>query len=272
MHTAADITLRGQLYDTETAVEVKQGWNWIGFPLYNTTTLDAALSNYTATEGDAIVGIDAFATYENGQWVGTLTSLSPGRAYLLKSATAQAFCWNSLSQPTQRARRYRVPQAEVSAEVPWSVDMHAYPNVHNVIAAVEVDGQQATVHNYTVAAFSGEECRAIAQEVNGLLYMNIHGVGNETIDFRLIDAEGVVHEIDQTLLMTPETVTGNRQSPYLLTMNGNGVHTPTSVGGKPVATYYYNTSGQSISHPTTGIYLQKVIYDNGHVAIKKVVR
>ena len=272
MHTAADITLRGQLYDTETAVEVKQGWNWIGFPLYNTTTLDAALSNYTATEGDAIVGIDAFATYENGQWVGTLTSLSPGRAYLLKSATAQAFCWNSLSQPTQRARRYRAPQAEVSAEVPWSVDMHAYPNVHNVIAAVEVDGQQATVHNYTVAAFSGEECRAIAQEVNGLLYMNIHGLGNETIDFRLIDAEGVVHEIDQTLLMTPETVTGNRQSPYLLTMNGNGVHTPTSVGGKPVATYYYNTSGQSINHPTTGIYLQKVIYDNGHVAIKKVVR
>lgn len=272
MNTGSDVTLRGQLYDTATPIVVKQGWNWIGFPLYNTTTLEAALSNYTATEGDAIVGLDAFATYEKGEWVGTLTSLTPGRAYLLKSGASQEFCWNSLSEPTQRARRYRAPQAEAELGTPWSVDVHAYPNVHSVIAAFEIDGEQATTHNYTLAAFCGEECRDVAQLVDGYLYMNIHGEGGEVITFRLVDQEGQIHFAEQTLTMSPETVTGSRQAPYLLTVKGSAIHPLTSVGSKPVAHYYYTTSGQSISCPTTGIYIQKTIYDNGYVSTRKIVR
>lgn len=272
MDTGADITLRGRLYDTATPVVVKQGWNWIGFPLYNTTTLEAALSRYVATEGDAIVGIDAFATYDNGKWVGTLTALTPGRAYLLKSATSQEFCWNSLSEPTQHARRYRAPQTVTAPDAPWSVDVHAYPNVHSVIATLEVDGQQVTSNNYTLAAFCGEECRDVAQVVDGYLYMNVHGEGGETITFLLVDEEGHTYVAEQTLLMTPETITGSRQVPYKLTMNGNAVYPLTSAGSRPIAEYYYTTSGQSISCPTTGIYIKKTIYDNGYVSTRKVVR
>lgn len=272
MNTGSDVTLRGQLYDTATPIVVKQGWNWIGFPLYNTTTLEAALSNYAATEGDAIVGLDAFATYEKGEWVGTLTSLTPGRAYLLKSGASQEFCWNSLSEPKQRARRYRAPQAEAELGAPWSVDVHAYSNVHSVIAALEIDGEQATTHNYTLAAFCGEECRDVAQLVDGYLYMNIHGEGGEVITFRLVDEEGRIHFAEQKLTMSPETVTGSRQAPYLLTVKGSAIHPLTSVGSKPVAHYYYTTSGQSISCPTTGIYIQKTIYDNGYVSTRKIVR
>lgn len=271
MSEAADITLRGNLFDVNTSVTVKKGWNWLGCPLYNTTTIEAALKNYVPTEGDAIVGINAFATYENGHWVGTLTSLSPGQAYLFKCSVEQTFCWNSLSTSVvRRAKRYNAPKRDAEASAPWQVDMHAYPNVISVIAALDM-GTEAT-DNYIVAAFSNEECRGIAQDVDGLLYMNIHGEGGEALNFKIMDAEGVVYNAEQTLSLTPEKVVGSRKSPYRITLKGSDVQTPSLSAMRVVSTTYYTLSGVQITQPLSGVFVEKTVYENGNTIIRKVVR
>ena len=272
MNSQADITLRGKLFDVKETVSLQQGWNWMGCPLYNATTIEAALSDYTPTEGDAIIGLDAFATYEDGKWEGTLTSLSPGQAYMVKCGTAQSFHWNSLSAPTSRTRRYKAPVAEVSADAPWNVDIHAHPNVTSIIATLDINDAPASNGNYTIGAFCGDECRGVAQHLNGLLYLNIHGDGGEQITFRLIDEEGQQHQIAQTLVHSTETVWGSRKEPFRFTLGGDGIHIPTSAGSRIISNTYYNTNGQQTSRPVSGVYILKTIYENGHTIVRKITQ
>lgn len=84
----ATLTCSGEAGDGPVAVEVKKGWNWVGFPLAEETSPGAAISG--AEEGDRIVGSDGEATYSGGQWTGTLTTLTPGKGYLYLSASAKS--------------------------------------------------------------------------------------------------------------------------------------------------------------------------------------
>lgn len=271
MHDATDITLRGSLYDVDTPVSVSQGWNWLGCPLYNATTVEVALRNYVPTEGDAIVGINAFATYEDGRWVGTLASLSPGQAYLLKCNKEQTFAWNSLAVPViRKAKRYAAPQEEVDVPMPWQVDMHAYPNVTCVIATLEVDNSVAG--NYAVAVFNNDECRGLAQVVDGLLYINIYGEGGEDLCFKFMDEAGVIYDAEETLTFSPETVVGSCKAPFRLTLKGSDVQSLPLSGMRIVSTTYYTLSGVRINQPDNGIFVEKSIYENGNVVIKKIIR
>ena len=268
MTDATDITLRGNLFDVETPVSVKQGWNWLGCPLYNTTTIDVALEQYHPTEGDAIVGINGFATYEEDRWVGTLSSLSAGQAYLLKCNKEQTFCWNSLSIPTVRkAKRYRMPEKDLMELIPWQVDVHAYPNVTNVIATMA----EPASDNCVVAAFCGEECRGISQQVEGLLYMNIHGEGGETLHLKFMDEQGGVSDIEQTIVLTPENIIGSRKMPFQLTMKGSDVVELLSAT-RVISTTYYTLNGVQVSKPASGVFVEKIVYENGKVVTRKVVR
>lgn len=265
MAESASITLRGELFDVTTPVTVKQGWNWIGCPLYNATAIEAALKEYTPTEGDAIIGINAFATYEDGKWEGTLTSLSPGQAYLLKSGKQQKFCWSSLSKSKQKSKRYTAPENEATAS-PWQADMHAYPNAIGVIATLE----NKPASGYTVAAFCRNECRGIADEVNGLLYLNIYGEKNDEIKFRLMDRNGEIVDFEQAIVLTPETVVGSRKSPLLLSLKQTCIDKLSLPGSQIISITYYTPSGQCVNTPVSGIIIKKIVYDNGYIEIKKI--
>jgi hypothetical protein len=267
MSTETEITLRGLIYDTAEPVKIKKGWNWIGCPLYNATTFEAAFKEYTPTEGDAIIGINAFATYEEGEWEGTLTMLSPGQAYLLKCNTAQTFRWSSLSAPKQKSRRYSAPQGEAAADTPWQTDMHAYPNAIGVIAVLD---DYTPTGIYTVAAFCGDECRGIAEEINGLLYINIYGEENDVIKFRLMESNGEILDLVQSITLTPETIIGSRKSPLQLGVEQTCIHTPSLSGSKIVSVEYYTLNGQRISTPVSGIIIRKTVCENGDTEVKKI--
>lgn len=263
----ADITLRGELFDTTTPVTLRRGWNWIGCPLYNATAIEEALKEYLPTEGDAIIGINSFATYEDGEWVGTLTSLSPGQAYLLRCGTTQKLHWSSMSKARQRSRRYSAPEQETLNAAPWQTDMHAYPYAIGVIATVDGD---VSANNCTVAAFCGNECRGIAEVVDGLLYMNIYGEGDETIHFKFVDNGGETIDFEQTVLFSPEAVIGSRKSPLQLTHKYSCIETPSLSGLQVVSTTYYTLGGRCVNTPVTGIFIKKTVYENGYIEVKKV--
>ena len=268
MDTHADITLRGELYDPATPVTLHQGWNWIGCPLYNATTLEAALKEYTPTEGDALIGIDAFATYEEGRWQGTLTTLTPGQGYLLRCQQAQTFRWTSLATTTHKAKRYAAPERRTAATSPWQPDRHAYPHAIGVVATLQTD---EPLDGYTLAAFSDAECRGVAEEVDHLSYLNIYGKGGETIHFRLMDHQGKTYDIVQTLTFTPETIIGSRKAPLQLTLKSTDLQTPTLPAARVLSTTYYTLSGMRISAPTPGVYIEKILYEDGYTQVRKVI-
>jgi len=266
---ASEVTLRGNLFNPSTAVSVQKGWNWIGFPLYNATALETALANYTPSEGDQIASLTGFATYENGEWSGTLSSLTPGQGYLLYAGAAQDFCWHSLSSAQVSRRRYAAPRFE--AESPWALDIHAYPNVMNLIARVEIDGEEVMEGSFTLGAFSNGECRGVAQWNDGLLYLTLHGQGGEPLTFTLLDREGQTFQADQQLTLRQQTLLGSRQQPYLLTIGSPADDVRVALDHQVLSVQYFSLDGRRLASPPKGISLQKTVYQDGRTTTHKVM-
>ena len=274
MQESAAVTLRGIPYDVTVPVALEAGWNWIGCPLYNATTLEAALANYVPQEGDKIVGLDVFATYEEGQWNGSLKSVQPGQSYLFYTTQAQEFCWQSLSPQKARSRHYaKAVQAEDGA---WQTDIHAYPDVMTLVARVVADEQINLDEPYYVGAFCGDDCRGVGVLEGDLLYMNIHAEEGEPLVFRLLDSENEVYNAYGQASFSACTQLGTVQKPYVLWFASQDILDeikPTVASSSKVRTIqYFNLSGQMISKPEQGICIRKVIYEDGSSKTTKLYR
>ena len=71
---------------TNHSITLSHGSNWIGFYGTQPMTVNAALTNLSATVGDKITGQDgSIATYSSYGWSGSLQTLVPGGAYLYNS-------------------------------------------------------------------------------------------------------------------------------------------------------------------------------------------
>ena len=274
MQQDATVTLRGVPYDVNEPVSLQAGWNWIGCPLFNATALEAALLNFVPQEGDKLVGLDVFATYENGQWNGSLKTLQPGQSYLLYTSQPQQFCWQSLSPQRSHSRHYaQAVQAEDGA---WQTDIHAYPDVMTMVASVEADEQISLDGPYYVGAFCGDNCRGVGVLDGELLYMNIHAEETEHIVFRLLDSEGEVYNSLPSVKFQPCKQLGTVQNPFPLFFASQDIideiKPEVATTGKVQTIQYFNLSGQLISQPTQGVCIRKVIYEDGSVKTTKLYR
>ncbi|MBO7067818.1 MAG: CotH kinase family protein [Bacteroidaceae bacterium] len=272
MQKAANVTLRGPIYDVNKPVALQQGWNWIGCPLFNTTNLEAALGGYVPQEGDRLVGLDAFATYEGGHWHGSLTALYPGQSYLFYTTKEQEFCWQSLSPLKTRNRHYvSTGQTEDRA---WQTDIHAYPDVMTLVANVQADEQVSLDGSYYVGVFCGDECRGVGILDGDLLFMNIHGEGMDRLEFRLLDAQGEVYGAVNPVVFQSQAQLGTVQEPYPLMFASQDVIDeirPVIASSSKIRTVqYYNLAGQRIvNSKSEGIIIRKEIYEDGSVRVSK---
>ncbi|MBQ7460634.1 MAG: lamin tail domain-containing protein [Bacteroidaceae bacterium] len=281
----ATVTLRGPIYDVSWPVTLHSGWNWIGCPLFNSTTLEAALANYVPSEGDKLVGLDMFATYEEGEWRGSLKVLQPGQSYLFYTSAEQEFCWNSLSPMKSRSKRYAPAQkAGASSEDEEIVNskwlngkwLHSYPDVMTMVATVDADEGISLDQPYYVGAFCGEECRGVGILEDGLLYMNIHGEGEARIQFRLLDAFGEVYNSLGYVNFQDCRQLGTVQKPFPLWFASQDVideiKPALASSGKIKAVQYFNLSGQRIdkSQLSSGVCIRREIFEDGSVKVSKV--
>ena len=68
-------------------ITLNNGWNWISYPYSEPMTIQEALSGFTPANGDIINSqTEGSATYLNGRWRGSLTTLVPGKGYMYNSA------------------------------------------------------------------------------------------------------------------------------------------------------------------------------------------
>ena len=85
---SCQFTLSG-LPATGVAVTITQGCNWFGFT--GTEPLSLTALGINPATGDKVVSQDGgFAIYNGSTWVGTLTSLQPGKGYVYISVATQS--------------------------------------------------------------------------------------------------------------------------------------------------------------------------------------
>ena len=84
----AEITLEGTpINPAALPVTIKNGTNWIAFPLNESMTLTDAFTGF-AVNGDVVKGQNSSARCVGSRWVGGLTTLEPGEGYLYNSAAS----------------------------------------------------------------------------------------------------------------------------------------------------------------------------------------
>lgn len=251
-----------QRCDAALPISLTPGWNWIGYPVDGAQTVSAALASYLAEEGDKLVGQDGFATYTDGQWTGSLTTLETGKGYMMQTQRAKSFSFNAPKTAIHFSRARRAG-AQVSNRYGFS--KNAYPNVMGIIGTLEQDGTEVAPDLYTLLAYSEGECRGAAKWVNNRLFLTAYGQGGEQLQFfALNEDDGTVLPVVEQQTFAADVV-GTMQAPVRFSI-GAGEATSISelaAGASPLITVegYYSLSGQRIgdstSKPGKGIYILK---------------
>lgn len=201
-----------------TNISLSEGWNWIGYLPVNGLPLKDALASLTPSEKDVIKGHDCFAMYENGQWTGTLTSLSPGVGYMYYANASATFHY----PVTKVFPVENIVVANNHVTSPWKYRAQDYPDNMTMVAVPYTDDIQVLEGSYIIGAFVGDECRGVGQYVNGKLFLTIHGTlsENASVIFKAYETvSGKELEVEESLTFGGTHV-GSQAAPYPLHIKG----------------------------------------------------
>lgn len=203
-------------WNPATPIALNSGWNWLGYPVSQTMSVDEAFAPTVAENLDVIVGQNGFAQFDGESWIGTLEILSPGLGYMYQSQSPKNVVYNTSIVSTASARYV----AGISQNSPLVLDIHKYPSIMPVVATIKnVDGMNLDNEDYQVNAFCGTECRGIGRVVNGLVMMNVYGNTNDKITFQVTDNDGAVQFVNNSSLSFSEQIIGNLNEPYTISIN-----------------------------------------------------
>lgn len=204
------------IWDAAAPIAVNAGWNWLGYPVQQTMTVDEAFAATDAETMDIVVGQKGFAQFDGEKWTGTLETMSPGMGYMYRSQTAKSVTYGAPQASQTHARN----AVAASGRSPYALDIHKYPSVMPVVATlVGIDGSELDNEDFQVTAFSGSECRGIGTLVEGLVMMNVYGNVNDPISFRVTDLEGEVSYSNNVSVMLGEDMMGDIFNPFMIPIN-----------------------------------------------------
>lgn len=216
---AQTTTVSGKLHDLAAdPIEMEKGWNWVSYPYYKSMTLQNAIVG--AEEGDYIIShLDGFAEYADGQWQGTMFSLTSGNGYLYKSSSKKAF---EIDLFAQTAPSQAIMNDDTATQPTAMVDARIYPSTLNVIAVLSGDGTEVS-GDCQVYAFVDNECRGVGRIINGKYFVTVYGDVAATVKFLVKNMRtGLEYEAEETLTFC-EDIVGSVKEPMVLTM------TPTAI-------------------------------------------
>ena len=89
---SCELTLTGQpINPAEHPITIVPNNNWISFPLSEPTAVSTAFSGFDATNNDRVTAKDGtFAIHMNGNWLGNLQTLQPGKGYIYSSKATES--------------------------------------------------------------------------------------------------------------------------------------------------------------------------------------
>lgn len=270
---SAEKAFAGEQYNpTATQIELVRGWNWLGYPLGTALSLNDALALLEPDTDDCIETLDGgFATYTaDGEWAGSLQLMQPGRGYLYKSGSDKSFAYNAVSSVANAQALYGAHRLQTKA-APYELNRHRYPNMMPIVATLS--GATLSEGSQVVALSEGE-CRGIANiEANGMIFLSVYGLGNETINFAAYDAlSGEMMPISNTTAFAADML-GTTGAPYVLHIDG----TATGIDGNVTShtnlpNGIYTVGGQRVNNVTQpGLYIIKTTGLDGSTTVRKQV-
>ena len=200
---------------TNVPIEVKTGWNWVGYPNSTEVGINDALANFSAQEGDIIKSQGGFSTYSvDAGWSGQLTTLEPGKGYLLLTSsglTTFTYANGSKDEIVQQEK----------PSMTWNVNINEFPFNMTVLATVKLQDKELRSNDYEIGAFQGDVCRGttrlmyVESKDCYLAYLTVYGNNGDNLQFRLLDhTNGDVYAASEHINYSDNAVVGQLNSPY----------------------------------------------------------
>ena len=201
IHVSEDATLNIDSRIPEAnSISLKRGWNDLSFDAVEELPLATALTNWNAWENDMVKSQDGFAVYDGSQWVGTLTTMQPGKGYQFYSQTVATFSYptspveeditnvadfqdEAASGARDLAPR-RAPQGDLNT---LTVPRRDFADNMCVVANVTDGSVLCNFDKYVVGAFAGDECRGISELVDGKYFITIYGADADAVQYNVFD-------------------------------------------------------------------------------------
>ena len=206
--------------NSERAVTLSKGWNWIAYTPLTTMTVDEALAAANPQTGDIVKSQTAVAIYGPYGWEGSLKALEGGHGYLYftNDSIGKSFLYPAASAKARMAAPRRAAE-EDELRIFHPVELGLYPsNMTMVIRLLAADG--SPVDTCEVGAFIGDECRGAARASSrGLYYLVISGEGaGQPMTLRTC-IDGEVIDIDNSLMYVSEDNIGTSWEPYVIDLS-----------------------------------------------------
>lgn len=199
-------------------ISLMKGWNWLGSTSPQAMTLQEAFTGLNPDDGDVIKSQRSFAMYYNGRWEGNLEAIQPGAGYkyLNSGSDVKTFRFPQPS-PNAMPQPQRLGDARGVSGFFTPVDKGKYPDNMTVVAEVR-DGATA-IDTLELAAFVGEECRAVATAVGGKFFISVPGdADGGEVRFKTLIGGRVV-AFNASVAYRSDDIVGSPQAPFVLDLD-----------------------------------------------------
>lgn len=214
---AYDETLVGEPTDpTQIPITLKaNGWTWIGYPAQATNSLDAAFAGAEPLDGDMIKNQSSFALYTEGEWLGTLRTMTPGDGYMYNSGAT-----------SDKVFTFPKPAANGRTNAPMIADENSLIQTHPdnmTMIAVVMDGMDV-VEDAQISVYAGGELRGYsAKDIrDGIHFLTIGGEAGqeETLTFLVGLSDGRIVSVPLWFTFVADGHYGSMDEAVILQIGG----------------------------------------------------
>lgn len=219
------LVLVGDVLDpTNRTIDLRQGWNWIGFISIRNQSVTDALGNLNPTDGDIIKGKSQFAVYNTQLgWVGSLQAMIPGKGYMYYSNTPTSFVYPIAGM----FKSGGVIEENLYVSDTWVVENGKYASNMTNILALDNNSCEYLIgnENLTIGAFDQiNECRGVNEislsKEQGYSFLTIAGNQEEVLGLQLLDeATQQVYPIEESVTYTSNKHLGTLQNPIRISVS-----------------------------------------------------
>ena len=203
----------------ERPIQLVEGWNWVGFLPEQPLAVNTALASLDFVNGDILRSQTAFSEFRDGNWLGNLNSMEPGRGYKMRRTSPGLLTYPD----TEGDPVWADPGVEGLPEgngPGWSIDASGYETLMSVTGIVNIDGIPIAGPDFLISAWAEGEIRGVARPIRVLdrwmFFLNVYGdITTGGIQFMLYDAtNGTYANLNETMTFDAEKVSGSPRNPW----------------------------------------------------------
>jgi hypothetical protein len=199
-------------------IHLNEGWNYIGFVSQRNMITKDAFGEHNALQGDIVKGQSNFSIYDSILgWVGSLSSLYPGKGYMYYSGQNASFNYPKIGMFGKK--EFEDPSIQSKY---WKLKETKFEQNMGVVVNPEICNNNKASGNWLLGAFVNGELRGYTYPIQLSAekyeyFLSVLGKDNEHIQFKMLNEKtGIEYALNQEIVFKGNSTIGSIETPYLL--------------------------------------------------------